>query len=472
MAIVATTAILFKLPTSAEGYFESIVEVSGCNYCDCATPAPVDYIRESFGFAGMVHAESHNDFVTDVDFGIGNFPVMRIYTEIPAIDRNEWITATISISNTDEAFQMFNVHARIRGRGQSSWLYAKRPFRIRFNQPITMLDSGHAARDWTFIANHFDNSLMRNYSAYHMARMMDGMYTAPFARFIDVYFNGEYQGVYMLCIQHSYIAEGQVNLTSDRDPTISEYLLELDARIRTETLFEDFIWVNTRSYEIRYPTGNRLTIEHARYIADFLYNIEVLLMMRDEAVFNYIHIPSFVDFYIVRELYKEADTGTSIFMQIRGQGDERRLEMGPVWDFDRSLGINHSNKNWRNFEYNITCPYGIDFAIGHHWFRFLMEMPTFFNAVTERWNEVKYNQIPQTIAHIRYMAETYQEDFERNFLRWPILGNPSAFQNQEVGQIDTFMGHVEQIIDFLERRTVWLDEYFNSRCCRNPWCGV
>jgi len=421
-------------------------------------------------FAGLRGASPY--FVTDVDFGDGDFPILRIYTEENIIDRNYWISASLSLCNAaTEEYEFEGVEARIRGRGHSSWNWDKPSFRIRFSDAQPMLDSGHSARDWTFIANHFDNSLMRNYSAYYLASLLDGMYVAPFARFVDVYFNGEYQGVYMLSIQHSYIVDGQVYLQYDTNPAVSEFLLELDSRVRRQggTEFEDFILVNGRSYELRYPSGHNLAMDHARYAQNFLYRVEVLLMLRDETVFELIHKPSFVDFYIISELYKDVDVGfSSVFMQIRGQGNNRRLEMGPVWDQDRSLGNDNRAANLHVVEYHARYPYGIQAAESNHWFFYLMEIPAFFSAVTERWNDIKYDQVQQMMSHVENMARTYEASFERNFFRWPILGEQLAMQPQTVGEIDTFMGHVDFILDFLDRRIVWLDEYFNSRYSRNP----
>ena len=433
-------------------------------------------------FAGMTGARQHSDFVTNIDFGESDFPQVHITTEIPAINRDTWITATMTITNTDEEFMFDDVSLRIRGRGNTTWWWEKRPFRVRFDEARPMLDSGHSARDWTFIANHYDNSMMRHYSAYHLATILDGMYVAPFARFVDVWFNGEFQGVYMLSIQHSYVTPGQVDLTAHDDPARSEFLLELDYRSRRDgPQFEAHIMVNARSYDLRFPVD--MSRAHAEYAQDFLYRIEALLIQRSEEVFNYIHLPSFVDFYIIQELYQNVDVGlSSVFMQIRGQGDERRLEMGPVWDFDRSLGNDNRPAHElqpgniiMTFPYDLAprYPEGIWAANRHHWFFFLMEMPTFFNAVTERWNEIRDNEITEMIAHISHLAETYESSFERNFMRWPnLLGQRHQMQTPAIGAIDTFAGHVDYIVVHLERRMEWLDWYFNSRCCRSPRCLV
>lgn len=403
-----------------------------------------------------VHITTHGEYVSD--------------RGIP-VHRNDWGDITISLSNTDPEFQFENRVAQIRGRGNSSWVMDKQPFRIRFgsNERYSMLDSNHEARHWTFIANHSDKSLMRNYSAYHLASLLDGMSVAPFARFVDVYFNNEYWGVYMLSIQTSEIAEGRINLTYNSDPTLSEFLIELDARAYQDQVEGvDFVTVNDRHYDILFPSGSDLTTEHVEYVRNFITKIHDLTIARDNTIFDHINLESFVDFYIVQELYKNPDVGIlSVFMQIRGQGEDRNLEMGPVWDFDIAAGNAYYQQHDENCRYRYR-PEGHWVAALHPWYRELMQMPTFFDAVAARWNEVRDVQIRQTIEHIQHKANQHQIAFERNFERWPILGSDVWSNPGIVIEIDTFLGQVEYLMDFLERRSSWLDavlysqESFNS----------
>ena len=142
------------------------------------------------------------------------FPTLHIimYEEL---HRHEWRNATASVTGENWRFNFEPESISIRGRGNSTWnLVDKRPFRIRFDEPREMLSSGHRARNWTLISNHNDFSLMRNYSVYFFAGLLDGMNVAPWAQFVHVYFNGEYKGVYMMSIQKSEMAYGRVNLTS------------------------------------------------------------------------------------------------------------------------------------------------------------------------------------------------------------------------------------------------------------------
>jgi len=410
-------------------------------------------------------------FVTDFDFGESQFPAVHITTAYHIIDRHVRIPGSISVNNVDEAFQLADTPMRIHGRGNSSWNYMdKKPFRIRFSEPIAMLDAGHAARDWTFIPNHSDKALMRNYSAYYMASLLNGMSYAPFARFVDVYFNGEYQGVYMLCVQLNEISEGRIHLTYDADPALSEYLIELNRRVHydpqnIEGLHFLRMHGHGRYYHIRWPTEDRpnenaLTTAHANYLRDFLDQIDRLIYRRDVAVFNYICKASFVDFYIVQEIYKNYDISSlSVWMQIRGQGNERRLEKGPVWDFDIAAGnCYYQDRNNHRGGYGPT---GIWAGYMNRWFRYLLQMPEFRTAVAQRLDYVNENALPQTIARINHMATQYQPSFERNFVRWPIMGVYIWPNPQSVVEIDTFMGQVDYLTDFLQSRTAWLIAYFN-----------
>ncbi|MCL2015862.1 MAG: CotH kinase family protein [Defluviitaleaceae bacterium] len=391
------------------------------------------------------------------------FPALHITTTLP-IHRRIWENAAITLSNAaDPAHNFTNATARIRGRGNSSWLLEKQPFRLRFDEPLTMLDSDHAARDWTFIANHADKSLLRNYSAYHLASLLDGMNFAPFARFVDVYFNGEYQGVFMLSIQVQQ-APGRAELAYHADPTQSEFLFEMDWHVPNDDDSVEgvtYITVNGRHYDILYPSGGDLTAAHVEYLRQYITQVENLAVAQDNAIFDLIDLPSFVDFYIVQEFFKNPDVeSSSVFMQILGQGGERRLHMGPVWDFDIAAGNAYfQGDTLQGYPYGYS-PHGLWAGWVHLWYRNLLQMPIFFDAVAMRWAEIRDVEIRQTIDHINATASRYQSAFERNFDRWGIMGEYIRPNPPEVVEIATFIGQVEYLVNFLEVRKLGFDQFF------------
>lgn len=383
-------------------------------------------------------------------------PNVHISIAMENIDYSDWRGVSVSVDNTLGEYQFSNAQAEIRGRGNSTWSLDKKPFRIRFKKARSMLDSGHASFTWTFLADHSDKSLMRNYGAYRLASQLNGMSAAPFGRHVNVYLGGVYQGVYLLSIQVSEIAAGRVELAYHRNPARCEYLIEMDDRIPDSGVEGvNYVTVGENHYAISYPSGKALTASHVQYVRNYLTSVDNAIAARDRAVYSLIDIPSFVDYYIVQELYKNVDIGfSSVFMQIKGNEASRRLEMGPVWDFDISAG------NARTVNYSPTGPWA---ATQNTWYRGLAGMPYFTNALVNRWNVVKNAQVRDTIDNIRYMGRTYHDSYQQNFSqRWNIFNTVILYNPPEVMARKSFSGQVDYLTGFLESRRTWMDGYINA----------
>ena len=381
-------------------------------------------------------------------------------------DRSYWQRdSSLTMTNTSPEFQFTDVDVRVRGRGNTTWIYGpdKRPLRIRFETPQPMLGSEYPHRDWILLANHFDRSLLRNHGAKYLGNLLTGMPWTPSSQFVHLYINGEYYGVYELTEERDVIV-GRIELTHDPDPTISEYSLELNNHVigwRASEFEEgvDYFELLTRAYQLRWPSGNLRNDGHFEYVHNYIQRTSNAIREHNwREITNLIDIPSFIDFYIVQELFKNADIARfSVFMQIRGQGDNRRLYLGPVWDFDQSSGNN---------EY-VESPEGRLVERDNYWYNYLMQIPAFKQAVTERWDEVKLTYIPQTIEHIYYMATTFEDSFNRNFERHPyIMGDIFEWNwvhSYATAEIDTFIGQAEFLIDFLTLRKQWIDDFLHDR---------
>jgi len=380
-----------------------------------------------------------------------------------AQERSHRQNGSLTLINSEFAFEDVNIS--VRGRGNTTWNNGanKRPLRIRFDEPRTFLDSDYAHREWILLANHFDRSLLRNHGAFYLANLLKGMDWSPFSRFVHLYINDEYYGVYELTEERD-IAPGRVNIIFDPEPTISEYFLELNGHVRgwRADEFEEgvhYFMVLGRSYELRWPGIHMRSEAHLDYVHNFIQNVSDAIRTHNwEEITGLIDFPSFIDFYIVQELFKNSDIGRfSVFMQIRGQDENRRLYMGPVWDFDQSSGNNARVEN----------PLGSFVERRHYWYNYLMQIPLFRYKVVERWNEVKDSYVAQAIQHIRYMGETYQYAFQRNFDRHPdIMGDVFEWnwvRSYATAAIDNFPGQVEFLVDFLTIRAQWMDDFLHDR---------
>lgn len=87
----------------------------------------------------------------------------------------------------------------IRGRGNSTWTVDKKPYKIKLDKAANLFGMGEN-KHWVLLANHYDNSLVRNRMTYKMGRDLGMAYT-PKCVSVDVYMNQEYLGSYLLCEQ-------------------------------------------------------------------------------------------------------------------------------------------------------------------------------------------------------------------------------------------------------------------------------
>jgi len=415
-----------------------------------------------------------------------SFHITTIGDGVPFTVRELWIDSVFTLVNNNGDVQFEDADGRIRGRGNTTWrnsyLREKRPLRVRFDGDVRqrqMAGSEHAARNWILRSNHMDKSLMRDYSAFFLGSLLPGMYWSPFANFVHLYVNDEYMGVYLLADERD-VGPNRAQLVSNSNPAVCEFFLEMDWRNYRNDAVEgvDFIRVNTSPdgpredyppssvragvfdrdhlYEIRWPGNDVLTEAHFDYVVDYLTAVGVALRAGDMAeIERLVCIDSLIDFYLVQELFQNVDAGfSSIFMQIRGQGESRRLELGPLWDFDVAAG----NADWMS---NQT-PYRLYVSRRWYWARAIHQTPALREHMIQRWNAIFVPATLEMLAHIQQIAIDYQAAFERNFERFDILGVYVWPNPPQVVEIDTFMGQVDYLVDFLYRRMNYLDEYFNQ----------
>lgn len=410
----------------------------------------------------------------------------------PFTVREAWITSYITLIDNAGVVQFEDAQSRIRGRGNSSWhnsyMVEKRPLRIRFDGSSDdrlrqMAGSDHAARNWVLRSNHMDKSLMRDYTGIFIGRLLPGMYWQTYTAFVHLYVNGEYMGVYLLADERN-AEPGRAQLTGSTNPAESEFMIEMDWRNYRRNAVEgvDFFRINTypggprqgtdtpivpssvgagmmtrdHLFNIRYPDSDVLTSAHFDYLVDYFTAAGTALREGNFAeIERLLCIDSLIDHYFIHELFHNVDAGmASTFFQLKGQGDERRLVSGPVWDLDIAAG----NAYWLS---NQT-PYGLYVSRRWYWARAIHQTPELYEIMLHRWSTYFVPAVHETLDHIYNMARTYQEAFELNFERFPIMGvyvwpNPPAKV-----EVDTFLGQVEYLSDFLLRRLNYLDSLFNS----------
>jgi len=429
--------------------------------------------------------------------------------------RYDWENASFSVQGYSiDTYNITNISGRIRGRGNSTWNVGTRvnspstqkwPFRIRLDTPRSILGMTSVSTDWSFIANLSDYTLLRNEAAKYLARQLPSMNWQTQSRFVHVYFNGQYRGVYWVAEQLEVdnlnnelgrpqdFVSGRVPLTYSSDPTQSEYFLELDVRANVPPTNDpnrimvegiDYILAGGRIFDMRFPDGTRATTgrrnatpAHFDYARSFLTRVHNAILGGNwNTITSLVDVDSFIDFYLVHEFFKNIDSGgLSVHMTIRNTPNGRRLFKGPIWDFDLTAGNNAvSADGWSQATYNHWAQRGAYTSAGiwvgfiNAWYRYLLRVPQFFNRARNRFDSMAFGfagrpaPIENMISHLQQVSTIYQYEFNRNFDRWNLLGRRTWAQPPSVVALTTHAQNVDHLINWFLARRDQLAHFFNN----------
>lgn len=389
------------------------------------------------------------------EFEYIGFPAIYI-TGTSEIDdlTEEYLPVSVSLSNAEKEFSFDDSSANIRIRGNSSAKFEKKSFKIKFSEKKNLLGLGKAERkDWVLISNHCDQSLMRNYVAYNMAQSFDGLQVAYNSAHVDVYINGEYNGVYLLTEQVE-TGKSRVNVETEGTNDDIGFLLELDSREDKNS--SSCILIDNLKFVIK---SDFTTDGQYAYAKKYLEKCNEAIKKGDESeIESLVDVNSFVDMYILQEYVKNFDVGfASLFMYIEENGG--KLFFGPAWDFDISMGNDDRIEDGGYEELFVGARRG--FGIGHEWFMLAMEQKWFRDKVSERYT-ILYPIIKNKISDVvKYYLENKTE-LEENFDKWDIFGKRILFEPESVIVNDTHEEHFRYLVLWLNDRNEWLYEYFTS----------
>lgn len=373
---------------------------------------------------------------------------------------------------------------RISGRGNSTWAYPKKSYGIRLKSRADLFGMG-SADNWILLSNVEDRSYIRNKITYDMA-VAAGMAGSPESRYIDLYINHRYHGMYQLCEKVEVDPErvpiadleaenkslnrdiencgrfenenqkGVVLPTTPRDLT-GGYLLERDV---LEKFSEEISGFYTETLKDLYTIKEPAYASEAQvdYISGLVNALEKAVVAEDGvnpengmSYTDYIDIRSFAQKYIIEELCKNNGAGaTSSFFYKPQDAAGQKLFAGPVWDYDKAYGnldgINESTQDLCYLMLRGTDPTTLFWHLNKH--------SEFRQAVSACYSEffADYMQVIQDEKIDEYISEIDAAK-DMDLIRWKKI----------YGESVDYEGEVQRIRDFLSARKPFLDEVWNDQ---------
>ena len=405
-------------------------------------------------------------------FQLTNLPLVVVNTDGMRMmqSKDDKVNSTVHIISDGGTSLLSKKDTECKGRGNASWNFPKKPMRLKFPKKQTVLpDAPAKCKKWTLINNYGDKSLMRNKIAFHMSRGIGLSYT-PYCQFVDLIFNGEYQGCYQLCDQVE-VNPGRVEITEmtpddiEGEALTGGYFIEIDAYANQEaSWFESLRGIPVT---IKSPDDDEITPEQSAYIKDYFNKFETAVFTygftsETTGYRKYLNLDSFLQYFIVGELDGNTDYFWSIYMS-KERGEEKFV-VGPVWDVD--LGFDNDYRtypiaNKTDFIYRSGGSVASS-AVKRLADRILIADAKSRERLKYLWSDARVNRHYNPTYYCKLVdryAEQLAESQELNFKRWNIL-NEYVHMNPAVS--GSYEGEVQRVKDYLNERFAQLDRIIGT----------
>ena len=352
---------------------------------------------------------------------------------------------------------LVDANAQMKGRGNGSWTFPKKPFQIKFEKKKQPLDAPAKAKKWTLINNYGDKTLMRNKVAYEMSREA-GMPFTPYCTFVDVIYNGEYEGAYQLCDQVE-VNPGRVELTemlptdTSGDALTGGYFIEIDAYANQEVSW--FTSDKGIPVTIKSPKDDEIVAAQSQYIQRFFNKFEASVFASNftdpvNGYRKYLDLDSFLKYFILCELNGNVDSFWSTYLW--KERSEDIFHVGPIWDIDlgfQNTGSPYPVSSMNDFLYTHKDASKASASMEELVNRIVKEDAGAKKRMSEIWSDLRNNynfSADYFNGLIDEYAETLSESQELNFMRWPILSK-SVQKSQRIWY--TYEAEVKNIKDYI-----------------------
>jgi len=315
-------------------------------------------------------------------------------------------------------------------RGNWSARRPKKPFKIKLQAKADLLgraDGRFSDKDWLLMPFFSLNSMI----GLKVNELM-GLQWTPQYRFVNLIFNGESRGLYML--MESVERNADCRLDVDKH---TGYIIELDPYWWKEDRYAQASFEESLNYTFKYPDEKDLTTNQFDYIQKVLSDAEE--STRNGSYQDKIDVESFARWMLAHDILGNTDgAGSNIFLTKHDNTRASLLKMGCLWDFDVIM----KSEGW-------------DEIHGRYFFKglFASENKAFVRRYASLWKENKENVFDELRRYLdNYLSselcQAVDASIELNNERWAALMYPLPLSA-------TF---VQDATSYLTKRKAWLEE--------------
>ena len=428
-------------------------------------------------------------------------PTMYL-TSSDAAQGRDWVdasksnaaTGTMNLIGADGAPVYSGELKQIKARGNSTFTYTpKKSYQIKLAEPSDLLGKQEQVKTWVLLASYFDATQMHDKLIKDLAAELGLAYTAS-CDWVNLYYDGEYRGVYLLSEKNSVGAtsvaitdmeqayeqlnEGygtdmttalaknsygqQYQYTKDlKEPEniTGGYLIELN-----HEMWDEVSGFKTRqgvAFNVKSPEwcGDSAM----KYISEYYQAFEDAVYATDDTgaytgyntgtgkyFYEYVDMASLVKVFLLQELALNCDGFiSSVYFYKDADGI---MYAGPIWDQDMTFGTGWNKTN------------GAEIVDYHYLAEALIRIPAFEAAVKEYYTNTFASEVRDLLGSNGTIARQYallKDNAAMNYTIWDYIriGNPEM--EGHIWQGVSYQGVVDEMTTWIEDRLANMDSRFN-----------
>lgn len=397
-------------------------------------------------------------------------PISTVYlTSNNSAQGRDWVdtskkniaTGSMSMVSADGGSIYSGELKQIKARGNSTFTYAdKKSYQIKLNTASDLLGNQEQVKTWVLLASYFDATQMHDKLMKDLATKLGLAYTAS-CNWVNLYYDGEYRGVYLLSEKNS-VGAASVAITDmeeaykAQNPSYGDNMstdlsqnaygqqfqytkgLQEPANITGGYLIElnHNMWDEASGFKTRQGVAFNVKSPEwcgeaaMRYISEYYQDFEDAVYATDKTgaytgynastgkyFYDYVDMDSLVKIFLLQELSLNCDGFiSSVYFYKDADG---KMFAGPIWDQDMTFGTGWTKTNAADIE---------DY---HYLAKALIQIPAFKTAVAEYYSSTFAPAVREWLGNNGTIAHQYnllKDSAAMNYKLWDFIrvGDPQA----------------------------------------------
>ena len=363
------------------------------------------------------------------EYATYELPIVTVDTDgVPIKNKVDYVDMTFKLLNTDE--EITDATGGIRYRGNSTYTFVKKPYRIKFDSKESLFGLDKA-KSWVLLADYLDPSGLHNYTAFTLAEDA-GFRFVPTPHKVNLYLNGEYMGMFTMCEQ---VQEnpGRIDIEEDiTEDMVSlkdfNFFIAMDGKVledpeavEGETYF--YLEEYGKYIELKYPEKDQFVSDEQfesffSQLKEYMSYLFGIFTARDaEAIKAEINVTSLVNYAIIDQIMGENDHSSHSFNMFftNTSGDtavDGKLNFGPIWDYDYCLHTKWSRIPNQQYDISDKESYSNVFLAA------VKNIPEFSTLRNERWRDYFAPKLTEFLAEYDELTASISESLALNYERW------------------------------------------------------